>query len=206
MMFRLLLTLGLAVSLSACLSLLPNPAPAPSVYRLESTPSPVAKAADAEIIRVDRPAATQIFNTTAIVVMQGDQKLSTIAQAQWAEASPIIIQSTMIDALEGSSKFVGIMPTSGARAATRLHLSVKNFEANFDNGPESAPLANVQYRITYARADNRDLIGTHSVRQTVRAESINVSSIVAAMTQANEAAMNDIVSWLESQKGSGRFN
>ncbi len=206
MMFRLLLALVVSVSLSACLSLLPDPAPAPSIYRLNSTPTPVAKAANAEIIRVDRPAATQIFNTTAIIVTQGDQKLSTIAQAQWAEASPVIIQSTLIDALEGSSKFVGIMPTSGARPATRLHLSVKNFEANFDNGPESAPLANVQYRVTYARADNRDLIGTHSVRQTVRAESINVSSIVAAMTQANDAAMNDIVSWLESQKASGRFN
>ena len=206
MMFRLPLALLLSASLTACVSVLPDPAAAPSVYRLATNPSQATKVSNPEIIRIDRPSATQVFNSTDIVVVQGDQKLSKIAQAQWSEATPIIIQTAMIDALEGSSNFVGLMPTSGARTATRLHLSVKNFEANFDNGPESAPLAEVQYRVTYARADDRQLIGTHSVRQTVRAQSINVSSIVAAIEQANAAAMGDIVSWLEGQKTSSQIN
>ena len=210
MMFRLLLalglSLGLSVSLSACVSLLPDPAPAPSVYRLASNPATVTKVLNPEIVRIDRPSASQVFNTTDIVVVQGDQKLSTIAQAQWSETMPIIIQAAMIDALEGSSKFIGLMPTSGARTETRLHLDIKNFEANFDNGPDSAPLAEVQYRVTYARADDRTLLGTHSVRQTVRAQSINVSSIVAAINQANDAAMDDIVSWLDRQSASGQIN
>jgi ABC-type uncharacterized transport system auxiliary subunit len=34
----------------------------------------------------------------------------------------------------------------------------------------------------------------------MRASSINVSSIVAAIEQANDAAMIDIVTWLEGQK------
>jgi len=106
----------------------------------------------------------------------------------------------MIGALEGSSQFVGLIPTSGARTQTRLHLVIKNFEANFDQGLKSAPLAIVDYRVTYARADDRKLLGTHSVRKTVRAQSINVSSIVAAIEDANDAAMSDIVSWLEGQK------
>jgi len=200
MMSRLLIALTVSVSLSACLSVLPDPAPAPSVYRLETSTQLADKTPNAEIIRVDRPSATQVFNSTNIVVTRGDQKLSSVAMAKWSEATPIIIQNAMIDSLAGSSEFIGLIPTSGARTTTRLHLTVKNFEASFDNGPESAPLAVVQYSVTYARADDRKLIGTHSVRKTMRAQSINVSSIVEALGQANKAAMGDIVSWLERQK------
>ncbi len=200
-MIRPLMILALSASLSACVSVLPDPAPAPSVYRLASNSNTVAAAAHAEIVRIDRPSSTQIFNSSDIVVTEDDQKLSAVAQAKWSETTPIMIQNAMIDALEGSSQFVGLVPTSGARTETRLHLDIKNFEANFDNGLESAPLAIVDYRVTYARADDRKLLGTHSVRKTVRAQSINVSSIVAAIEDANDAAMLDIVSWLESQKG-----
>lgn len=199
-MIRLLMILSLSASLSACVSILPDPAPAPSVYRLASSSNAVAAAANAEVVRIDRPAATQIFNSSDIVVTEDGQKLSAVAQAKWSEATPIIIQNAMIGALEGSSQFVGLIPTSGARTQTRLHLVIKNFEANFDQGLKSAPLAIVDYRVTYARADDRKLLGTHSVRKTVRAQSINVSSIVAAIEDANDAAMSDIVSWLEGQK------
>ena len=201
MMSRTLMILTAAVSLSACVSLLPNPAPAPSVYRLDTRVEIASKAVTAEIIRVDRPTSPQIYNATDIIVTQDGQKLSTIAQAKWSEATPSVIQNAMIDALGSSSQFIGMSPMAGAQAKTRLHLEVKNFEASFDRGPTSAPLAVVHYRVTYARADDRSLIGTHLVRETMRASSINVSSIVSAIERANGAAMTDIVSWLEAQKG-----
>lgn len=201
MMSRTLIILTTAASLSGCLTLLPDPSPAPSVYRLDTTVQLANKAATAEIIRVDRPTSPQIFNANDIVVTQDGQKLSTIAQAKWSEATPNVIQNAMIDALGSSSRFIGMSPMSGAQTKTRLHLEVKNFEANFDNGPQSAPMAVVQYRVTYARADDRSLIGTHMVRETMRASSINVSSIVSAIEKANGAAMADIVTWLENQEG-----
>ncbi len=200
MISRPLLISAICSSLTACVSILPDPAPAPSVYRLATSAQPASKLANAEIVRVDRPSATQIFNSSDIVVTQGGQKLSAIAQAQWSEVTPVVIQDAMIDALGSSPQFIGLIPTSGARTNTRLHLSVKNFEANFDNGPESAPLAVVQYRVTYAKASDRELLGTYSVRETVRANSINVSSIVAAIEDANNTAMNKIVQWMETQK------
>lgn len=200
MMSRVLLTLAISASLSACVSILPDPAPAPAVYRLTTSAASVDAMSNAEIIRVDRPASTQMLSSTDIVVTHDGQKLSAIAQAKWSEVTPVVIQNAMVDALSGSSEFIGLIPTSGARTETRLHLSIKNFEANFDNGPDSAPLAVVQYRVTYARADDRSLLGTHTIRKTMRAQSINVSSIVAAIEKANDTAMSDIVTWLEGQR------
>lgn len=202
---RTLIPTGLTIMglcLSGCFSVLPDPKPANIIYRLSSDMSPVAKSPTAEAIRIDRPLASQVFNSNDIVVTSDGQKLSVIAQANWAETAPVMIQSTMIDALGQSPKFTGLIPTSGARTDTRLHLSIVNFEAQFDKGQQSAPLGVVSYRVTYARADNRNLLGTYAVKKTARAESINVSSVVAAIETANEAAMKDIVSWLENHRSS----
>jgi len=201
---RLFISLGLSISLSACVSLLPDPQPASTVYRLATPFQAVEKSVGAEVVRVDRPLANQIFNSENIVVSMDGQKLSAIAKANWAELTPVMLQGSMIDALAGSSQFIGLVPTSGARTQTRLHLAIKNFEASFDNGSEAPPLAIVHYNVTYARSDDRKLLGTHSVRKVQRASSINVSSIVTAIEQANNAAMTDIVTWLEKTKRTGR--
>jgi cholesterol transport system auxiliary component len=207
MISRTRIATGLTVmglGLSGCFSVLPDPKPANIIYRLSSEVWPVAKLPTAEAIRVDRPLASQVFNTNDIVVASGGQKLSVISQANWAETAPVMIQSAMLDALAASPKFIGLTPTTGARTETRLHLSVVNFEASFDQGLQSAPLGVVSYRVTYARADNRNLLGTYLVKKTARAASINVSSVVSAIETANEAAMTDIVKWLENQSSSGR--
>jgi ABC-type uncharacterized transport system auxiliary subunit len=204
LILRSLLSIGLGVSLSGCFSVLPDPKPANVIYRLSSNAASVTPNANAEIIRIDRPAATQIFNSTDIVVTTDGQKLSVISQANWAEAAPVLIQTSLMNALAGSRNFIGLIPTSGARTETRLHLEVSNFEARFDGGKNSAPLAVVSYRVTYARADDRRLIGTYAVEKTARAESINVSSIVSAIDAANNSAMSDIVAWLETQSSSNR--
>jgi len=206
MMFRTLITIGLGLSLglslAGCVSVLPDPKPANKIYRLSSDMMPVPKSSTAEAIRVDRPTANQVFSSNDIVVTTEAQTLSVIAQANWAETAPVIIQSAMIDALAESPEFIGLIPTTGARTDTRLHLAIVNFEAQFDNGQGSAPLGVVSYRVTYARADNRNLLGTHTVKKTVRAKSINVASVVEAIETANDAAMKDIVTWLETQKSS----
>ena len=134
MMSRIFLTLTLSASLAACVSVLPNTAPASAVYRLSTSVQPIEKTSTAQIIRVVRPSVTQLYNANKIVVTKDGQRLSTIAEAKWSEATPDMLQSAMIDSLENSSQFIGLAPTAGAQAETKLHLSVKNFEASFDNG------------------------------------------------------------------------
>ncbi len=197
---RKLILLGLAASLSGCLSVLPDPDPAPTLYRLNSNFTPAAQSAAAELVRVDRPAASQVFSTSDIVVSNAEQKLSVVAKANWAESMPSLVQSTMIDALEASPRFIGLTSTSGANTKTRLNLSIQNFEANFDNGQKNAPLAIVSYRVTYSNIANRKLLGTFTAKQTRRAESINVSSVVSAIEAANQATMVDIVQWMEGRQ------
>jgi len=200
---RKLILVGLAASLSACVSLLPSPESASTVYRLSSDFASVDQSASAELVRVDKPSASQVFSSNDIVVSKKGRKLSVIADANWSESMPSLIQSSLLDALGGSTKFIALTASSGASTETRVNLDVQNFEANFDEGSSSAPLAIVSYRVTYTHAKERKLLGTYTVRRTQRADSINVSSIVGAMESANQAAMLDIVQWMETKQSLG---
>lgn len=191
-----------ALSITGC-SIIPDPAPANIVYRLSLTGDSVAPSELATVIRVDRPSATSVFNSRSIVVSPDGRRLSTAAQAQWPEGTPTMLQGALIDAFSREASIVGVLPESGTRTDTRVHFTIKNFEAQFDRGQDSAPLAVVRYTATLANATDRRLIDTFVTRQEVRAGAANVSDIVMALESANDAAMTDIVNWVVESNRKG---
>ena len=203
-MMKYVLMLGAVGALSAC-SILPEPAPADIVYRLSVSGESVQPAADATVIRVDRPSATTVFNTKSIIVSPDGRRLATAAQARFPETIPLMVQDGLIDAMSRSRSVVGVGPAAGTRTETRVHLTIKNFEAQFDNGDTNPPLAVVRYTATLANAADRTLLSTYATRQTVRSDAINVSEIVQALEKANDAALLDIVTWLEQTARTGEI-
>lgn len=191
-----------ALSLSGCLSLLlPEPTSANHVYRLSSdleasaTANPLAITA-VPSVRIDRPNAPKALQGYDLVVSTEDNKLVTIAKAEWADTLPTQIQRAFISHLNMRSDLIGILPTSGARPTYRGHITVRNFEARFDEGQEAAPLIIVDYLVTLSDAGSRNLIGTQSFHVEQRAASIRVSDIVASKSSANKAILNDISDWM----------
>lgn len=191
-----------ALSITGC-SIIPDPAPANIVYRLSLTGDSVAPSELATVIRVDRPSATSVFNSRSIVVSPDGRRLSTAAQAQWPEGTPTMLQGALIDAFSREASIVGVLPESGTRTDTRVHFTIKNFEAQFDRGQDSAPLAVVRFTATLANATDRRLIDTFVTRHEVRAGAANVSDIVIALESANDAAMTDIVNWVVESNRKG---
>jgi len=198
---RLAKTLTSAVALlalSGCVSLLPEPAPADVVYRLSASNEGVPQSADAKVIRIDRPRAASVFQGQDVVVSPDGRRLASAAQAKWAEAIPDMIQNSFVDVLAERAGLVGVIPSSGARTDTRVHLTIKSFEARFDQGEGNAPLAVVHYAATLSNASNRNLLGTYDVKKTVRSSDIRISTIVEAMDNANQQALGVIADWLET--------
>jgi len=152
---RLLLSMACAISLSACVSFLPDPAPADVIYRLSSQSQTVPAKSDAWVLRIDRPSAAFIFQNQDIIISPDGQRLAAASQAKWAEVTPVLVQEAMVDILSERANLVGVLPASGARTDTRLHLTIKKFEAHFDNGEASSPLAVVEYDVVMAQASTR---------------------------------------------------
>jgi len=156
-----------ALFLSGCVSLLPEAAPADIVYRLSAAKPYVPQSPDAFVVRIDRPSVSNEFETRDIIVSPDGRRLASAGGARWAELIPVMIQNSLVDLMGQHEKLVGVIPSSGARTDTRIHLTVKGFEAQFDQGEDAAPLAVVHY------------------------------AVVKAMDTANQQALEDIVIWLE---------
>lgn len=187
-----------ALSLSACVSFLPDPAPADVVYRLSPSAAGVMQSPTAKVVRIDRPAVSLILETRAIMVSPDGRRLLAAEGAKWSELIPVMVQESFIDVMGQRANLVGVIPSSGARTDTRVHITIKRFEAEFDQGEERAPLATVHYAMTLSDASNRNLIDSYDVYKTVRANEVRVSSIVEAMDAANKGALNELADWLES--------
>ncbi len=191
--------LASSLILGGCLSsVLPDPAPADVVYRLSSLGSSAVPASGAIVVRIDRPAVPNVLLGQSIVVSPDGTRMATAGQARWVEPVPSLLQNSFFDTLSARENITGILPTAGARTTHRAHITVRNFEARFDQGETAPPLAVVHYTVTVSDAASRDLIGTHDVRKTERAGSPSVSAIVRAQDRANHAAMEDIADWLET--------
>ena len=193
-----------AATVSAC-SILPDPKPAPVIYRLSVDGTSVDARPDATVIRIDRPGGSTIFNTVNVLVTPDGRRMSQASGSRWSGQIPLLVQETLVDALSRSESLVGVLPSSGARTDTRVHITIKNFEAQFDNGESNPPLAKVRFTATLANASDRTLIDTFTTEHEQRADAINVSEIVEAMEQANSVAMMDIVRWLEAQALQGQI-
>jgi len=192
------LLLGAAFMLSGCVSLLPDAAPADVVYRLSATNEGVPQSPTAKVIRIDRPRAASVFQGQDVVISPDGRRLASAAQAKWAESIPDMLQNSFVDVLAQRAGLVGVIPSSGARTDTRVHLTIKSFEARFDQGEGSAPMAVVHYSATLSNASNRNLLSTYDVKKTVRSSDIRVSTIVEAMDKANQQALGAIADWLET--------
>ncbi len=199
-LFKWVLVPAALLSAGCLSSIIPDPAPANTMYRLSTTGDVVMPAVDALVFRIDRPTAPAALMGTDVIVSPDGQRLASASQAQWSENIPSLIQTSFFNMLSTRKDIVGVLPASGARSLYRAHLTVRNFEAQFDNGDKSAPLAVVHYTATVSDAASRDLIGTFDVRKTQRASAPNLSAIIKAQTRANDAALSDIADWMEGLK------
>jgi len=193
------------VSLSACVSLLPDPEPADLVYRIDNNVNFVEAGANAPSLRIDRPTVAIALRGRDIIISQADRSLSVASGAMWADDIPTLVQRSLFDTLSGASDVIGVLPNSGARPQYRMSVNVLNFEALFDQGEGNAPLAVVAYSTVLSDASSRKLLGTFSTKKTVRATEGRVSSIVRAKSQANAQAMDEIKNWVSTKIGSAKY-
>ncbi len=192
-------TIVMVFGFSSCMSFLPKPKSAPTVYRLSIPVNSSQMSVENKIvINIGFPQAPRALSGTDIVLSPDGRRLTAAGGALWAEPVPNQIQLALIDALASNKQITGVMPKGGIRAHYRLNIEIRRFEAIFDNGEEAAPKALVQLDLTLTDTKTRELMGKYSARQEIRARAKTVSAIVDAQDSATSAAMGEISDWLNS--------
>lgn len=191
----------LGAALASCSSILPEPKPAPLVYRLD-IPEPSGQAhASGPVLNIMMPTAPHTLAGTDIVLSPDGRRLTAAAGARWAEPVPEQLRHVLLDALSRDGAVMGVIPQGGTNAQYWLNMDIRQFEARFDHGEGEPPLAVVHFVLNMTQTGTRKLLGTKDIRAEVRADARRVSSIVAAQDAATEKAMQEAVQWIKSTTG-----
>ncbi|MAC87700.1 MULTISPECIES: ABC-type transport auxiliary lipoprotein family protein [Maricaulis] len=184
-----------ALSVSACVSLLPESEPV-SVYRL-SSPEPVELQGESwTVIEIDVPNAPRGLSGDQIAIMQDGSSLAYIQGARWISPTPRLLQSLLVESFNAhGGRLAPIRSDDGIRADYELRLDMQEFEAVYDRGADIAPLVRVRISVRLVAEHGRRFAGARVVTAEVRASANRTSAIVAAFDQASQTASREIADW-----------
>ena len=193
-----------AVSLSACISLLPKAEPA-ILYRFgAAATAPPAAEARGPMFGVARlptgfpPAAA---NDQIMTISNGE--VAYIADARWVSPAAVLFDEAVVrvfDAAPGPARLVSRGEAS--RSDFSLKLDVRMFETQYVRGAEAAPDVVVSVRAVMTRNSDRSLMGERLFEVRTPAADNRVSAIVAAYDAAVGQALKDLVLWVNASGAS----
>lgn len=188
-----------ALSLSACVSLLPESTPS-SVYRL-SSPEPSAWTGEGRtVITVVAPRAPRGLAGDVIALQMADGHIAYMAAARWISPAPRILQNLIVDTFNAAgSRVAPVLPEDGVRAQYELRLDMREFEAVYDQGDGRAPLVRVRLAAHLIASNGRQLAGSDVFVGEARASANRATAIIAAFDQAAGQVSRDLAEWTAVQ-------
>ena len=188
-----------ALSMTACVSLLPETTPS-AVYRL-SSPEPRAWTGEGRtVIEVVPPQAPRGLAGDEIAIQMADGHIAYMAAVRWIAPAPRIVQNLIVDTFNAAdTRLAPTLPEDGVRAQYELRLDLREFEAVYDQGDARAPLIRVRLAARLVASDGRRLAGSSVFVGEARASANRVGAIVAAFDQAAAQVSRELADWTAAQ-------
>ena len=186
-----------ALTLGACSDLIGPPVPAP-LYLLKPAPRRTAGAGRAVPwqISVVLPEAPDSLDTNRIVLVQPNGTMDFYANASWPDRLSLIVQSALIDALEGSGRLPAVgRDTDGLKSDYLLETDIRDFQARYDT-PDGVPTAVVRIDTRLVTARGRAIAQSLDAHAEIPAGANNVPAAVAALNSALANVLGQIVDWV----------
>ena len=182
-----------AVALSGCISLLPKSKPA-TLYRFgvaEAAAPASASPGSVAVLRTNSKFQEEASDDRILTVSGG--KAAYIAQSRWVAPAEVLFDQAVAQAFDASPiRLIG--RGQQGRFTYALRLDVRNFETDYDAGPDNAPTVVVRIRAALAKAD-RTNTGQVILESRVEATDNRVTAIVAAYDKALGEVLGKLVAW-----------
>jgi cholesterol transport system auxiliary component len=199
-MIRKFLIAGAAsLALSSCVSLLPEAGPGPDIYRLSAVVVPVHEAQGQTLIVLPIVQAPRELKNNRVALVRGDQSIAYAASARWASSTPEMLQVQIADRLRAHGALIVTFPADGVDTPLEVRITLRNFEARYDQGAEAPPLGSVSYRVQLINRKTRSLISEQVFSARQRSGDLTLGSIVAAIDIAAGDVAVQTANWVAEQ-------
>ena len=182
----------LAVSMTGCTGLFHSDARPEQVYFLRATPVPQGTAAIATSLRLDRPTADSGLETTQIMLVQSDRRMSFFQAARWPAGPANLVETLAVEKLRGSGLWQSVADSASPFPSDYVLLvRVRRFEADYTGG-NVAPEVHVVLDCIVGKREGREVIKSFLAESTVRAGANKLSAVVAAFESATNSALDSL--------------
>jgi cholesterol transport system auxiliary component len=192
---------ALALAPAGCSTLLGGGGPSATLYTLTPlTNFPPGPRLKLQVL-FDRPSASDALNTTRIALRRNVLTIDYFADANWTDAAPSMIQSLLVESLQGSGRVTAASrDTLAIRGDLEVRIDVRHFEADYRSGQE-LPTVRIEFGLILVRVEDRAILATDTVTASAPPAKNEVSAIVVAFNQALQAAMRDTLTWILANAG-----
>jgi cholesterol transport system auxiliary component len=184
----------LALMLGGCSGLLHSTAAPEQTYYLRPPAVPAGSAdtaatALASSIRVAHLLADPGLESSHIMLLQSDHRMSFFSGARWPGPIPSMLGSLAVQTLRASGTWASVEDSGSPFPSDYLlQITVRRFDADYTGGV--APEVHVVLDCTIGRREGRDVVGTFVVAGSAQAAQNRLGEVVGAFQQATDTALS----------------
>lgn len=190
-MIRSLVLAAAALSLSACVSFLPEPDAPGALYRIGPVQATSRLPVDAVLV-VRQPDAPRVLGGVEIVARDGGGAIRFVNDVEWADRLPRLLQLALADALSDPEGGAAVLPTAGTRPTHDLTWRIMEFSLSGND-------ALVRIETTLIDARSRTPIDRNIVETRSRARGSGEAARAAALVAAAQDAVETIAGQATTQ-------
>lgn len=141
---------------------------------------------------VSEPSALSALDTDRIVVRAPGDQIAHLANAQWSDRLPRLLQSRIVEAFENTNRLSTVgTPADRLTADYQLVTDVRAFELSV----VSAPVAQVEIAAKVVSDRDGRVVAARVFRASVPANSTDARDAAVALDEAFHQVTNDLVQW-----------
>lgn len=191
---RMALALCMSATLAGCGGLFHSNARPEQVYILRAAPitTDMAVAPVAASLRMNRPTANPGLDSSQIVLVESDRRMSFFSASRWAAPASNLVEMLAVEKLRASGTWQSVADSSSAFPSDYvLQVTIRRFEADYTGG-EAAPEVHVVLDCLVGKREGREVVANFLATGTTRATANRMSAVVPAFEAATNAALDSL--------------
>lgn len=187
--------MAIATGLSGCAGGLIPSAP-PDTYGLSAAPVVDSGRARNRQLLITEPTALKALDSEQIVIRTSPSAIEYLANSQWSDRLPNIVQDKLVQAFENSGAVGGVgRPGDGLAIDYKILSSIRAFEIKADGSEQAV----VELSVKVLNDRNGVVVASKIFRSTAPVSGSGNSAYVQSLDRAFETVVQDLVSWTLSR-------
>lgn len=192
---RMIVAITLLLVLAGCAGGLGGSTP-PDTYGLSPAPVVAGDNARSRQILISEPTALKALDSEQIVIRPSPSAIQYLADSQWSDRLPKIVQDKLVQAFENSGRVGGVgRPGEGLAIDYNIITAIRSFEIKADAGEQA--LVEISAKVINDR--NGVVAASRVFRATSPVTGSGNAAYVRALDRAFETVVAEMVSWTLSR-------